>query len=121
MAQSNYPLRLQTSLLRSLRTLAKEEGTSVNQLINVAVAEKLSVMTYSRVFAKGDAEQAPSAILGRLARLGQDQLRRGDELDAPTGGDAGQLRLARARRPAAAVTGLAEEASRLRGPKGKAR
>jgi hypothetical protein len=43
MRKSNFALRLQPSLLEEARKLAQSEGVALNQLINVAVAEKLSV------------------------------------------------------------------------------
>jgi hypothetical protein len=42
MRRSSYPLRLQLSLMEEARKAAASEGVSLNQLINVAVAEKLS-------------------------------------------------------------------------------
>ena len=42
MRRSNVALRLQTSLLDEARRVAESEGVALNQLINVAVAEKLS-------------------------------------------------------------------------------
>ena len=42
MKKSNFALRLPPSLMDEARKLAKAEGVAVNQLINVAVAEKLS-------------------------------------------------------------------------------
>src|SRR5258705_196281 len=42
MRKSNFALRLQPSLLDEARKLAEQEGVSLNQLINVAVAEELS-------------------------------------------------------------------------------
>jgi len=44
MRKSNFALRLQPSLLDEARKLAAEEGVPLNQLINVAVAEKLSAL-----------------------------------------------------------------------------
>jgi hypothetical protein len=41
---STISLRLSESLHRRLRELAKREGVSINQLINSAVAEKLSAL-----------------------------------------------------------------------------
>ena len=41
---STISLRLSESLHRRLRELAKREGISINQLINSAVAEKLSAL-----------------------------------------------------------------------------
>ena len=84
MRKSNYALRLQPSLMEELRKVAAEQETTINQLINVAVAEKLAVLRSRRWFeeraARGDPDQA-LAILTRLGR-GQPPLP-GDELDAP--------------------------------------
>jgi hypothetical protein len=44
MRRSNFALRLQPSLLEELRKAAESEGVAVNQLINVAVAEKVSAL-----------------------------------------------------------------------------
>lgn len=44
MRRSNVALRLQTSLLDEARRVAEDEGVALNQLINVAVAEKLSAL-----------------------------------------------------------------------------
>jgi hypothetical protein len=44
MRRSNYPLRLQRSLKEEARKAAASEGVSLNQLINVAVAEKVSAL-----------------------------------------------------------------------------
>ena len=59
MKKSNFALRLQPALLEELRKLAGEEGVAVNQLINVAVAEKLSALRTEQYFAeraaRGDA------------------------------------------------------------------
>jgi hypothetical protein len=42
MRTSNFALRLQPTLMEEARELAKAEGVALNQLINVAVAEKLA-------------------------------------------------------------------------------
>jgi hypothetical protein len=42
MKTSNFALRLQPTLLEEARAFAKAEGVALNQLINVAVAEKLA-------------------------------------------------------------------------------
>jgi len=44
MRRSNVALRLQASLLEEARRVAESEGVALNQLINVAVAEKLSAL-----------------------------------------------------------------------------
>jgi hypothetical protein len=45
MRKSNYALRLQPSLMEELRKVAAEDQTTINQLINVAVAEKLAAQS----------------------------------------------------------------------------
>jgi hypothetical protein len=44
MRKSNFALRLQPSLLEEAREVAEAEGVALNQLINVAVAEKVSAL-----------------------------------------------------------------------------
>lgn len=50
MSKANYALRLQPSLKSAAERLASEEGTSLNQFINVAVAEKLSALETEAFF-----------------------------------------------------------------------
>ena len=52
MRKSNFALRLQPSLLEEARKLAEAEGVALNQLINVAVAEKLSALRTEEYFAE---------------------------------------------------------------------
>ncbi|HEX4508235.1 MAG TPA: toxin-antitoxin system HicB family antitoxin, partial [Alphaproteobacteria bacterium] len=52
MRKSNFALRLQPSLLDEARKLAEAEGIALNQLINVAVAEKLSALRTEDYFAQ---------------------------------------------------------------------
>ena len=81
MKKSNFALRLQPALLEEVRKLAKAEGVAVNQLINVAVAEKLSALRTEQYFAeraaRGDVSEA-SRILAR-AGVGQPPVP-GDEM-----------------------------------------
>lgn len=62
MRKSNFALRLQPALLDEARKLAAAEGVALNQLINVAVAEKLSALrteSYLRErAARADAKKA---------------------------------------------------------------
>ena len=44
MRDTNFSLRLQRSLMEEARKAAASEGVSLNQLINVAVAEKVSAL-----------------------------------------------------------------------------
>ena len=47
---SNYPLRLLASLKAEAKKVVEEEGTTLNQFINVAVAEKLTALRTSHNF-----------------------------------------------------------------------
>lgn len=65
---SNYALRLPASLKQGAEQVAREDGTTLNQFIVSAVAEKLSAMKTAQYFAdraqRGDL-QAALALLGR--------------------------------------------------------
>lgn len=80
MTTSNYALRLQTSLKAEAERVAKAEGTTLNQFINVAVAEKLSALRTAEYFkeraARGDVPKA----LRLLDRAGDEPPRQGDEI-----------------------------------------
>lgn len=85
MTKANYSLRLQSGLKTEAERVAKAEGTTLNQFINVAVAEKLSALRtadYLRERAKrADLAEAMSLLEG----FGSDvPPRAGDELPPPT-------------------------------------
>ena len=69
---SNYALRLQTSLLNELRTVVEEEGTSINQFINVAVAEKLAALRTESYFRERVHRANREDFLEILERAGGD-------------------------------------------------
>ena len=48
--KSNVALRLQPSLFEEAKRVAEAEGVALNQLINVAVAEKLSALRTDDIF-----------------------------------------------------------------------
>lgn len=50
MTQANYSLRLQAALKSEAERLARQQGTTLNQFINVAVAEKLSALRTADYF-----------------------------------------------------------------------
>jgi len=85
MRRSNVALRLQPSLLEEARKVAQSEGVAVNQLINVAVAEKLSALRtddyFRQMAAHGDIKKALK-ILSR-AGAGNPPMP-GDELAQPS-------------------------------------
>ncbi len=71
MKRSNFALRLQPSLLDEARRLARDEGVALNQLINVAVAEKLSALRTADYFAARAARADIPAALAILERAGR--------------------------------------------------
>jgi hypothetical protein len=86
MRKSNYALRLQPSLMEELRKVAKEDRTTINQLINVAVAEKLAVLRSVRWFQERAARGDPQRALEILSRLGRGKPPLpGDELEEAKG------------------------------------
>jgi len=50
MRRSNFALRLQPSLMEEARKAAESEGVALNQLINVALAEKVSALRTEEYF-----------------------------------------------------------------------
>jgi hypothetical protein len=82
MKRSNFALRLQPGLLEEARKLAEAEGVALNQLINVAVAEKLSALRTEAYFAeraaRGNIEEAKQ-LLRRFGR-GNPPMK-GDEIE----------------------------------------
>jgi hypothetical protein len=79
MRKSNFALRLQPSLFEEARRAAEAEGVALNQLINVAVAEKLSALRTASFFA----ERAQRADIPRAIEL----LQRSGSGNAPVEGD----------------------------------
>ncbi len=80
---SNYALRLQTSLLDELRIVVEEEGTTLNQFINVAVAEKLAALRTEAYFRERAARANGADFLVILEKAGTTVAIAGDEL-SPT-------------------------------------
>lgn len=81
MRKSNFALRLQPSLLEEARKLAEEEGVALNQLINVAVAEKLSALRTRKYFEERTARADVANAREILERAGVGNLPdSGDEL-----------------------------------------
>jgi hypothetical protein len=70
MRKSNFALRLQPSLLDEARKVADNEGVALNQLINVAVAEKLSALRTEDYFAERAARADVPRALDILKRAG---------------------------------------------------
>ena len=81
MTQANYALRLQASIKAEAERLAKAEGTTLNQFINVAVAEKIAALRTADFFRERARCANVEAALALLERLGNDDPPQpGDEL-----------------------------------------
>lgn len=60
---STYPLRLPASLKAAVVEISREEGTSINQFVAMAVAEKVSAMKTAEFFAaRCDATDVEAAL-----------------------------------------------------------
>lgn len=83
MRRSNFALRLQPALLEQLRKAAAAEGVALNQLINVAVAEKLSALRTEEYFEQRSrrADRVQTLRILKKAGKGNAPLA-GDELPA---------------------------------------
>lgn len=80
MRRSNFPLRLASSLLEEARKLANAEGVALNQLINIAVAEKVSALRTQEFFLERTQRANLREALRILERAGTESPRAGDEL-----------------------------------------
>lgn len=86
MRRSNFALRLQPSLLDEARRLAESEGVALNQLINVAVAEKISALRTEEYFMTRARRADPVKIARILRRVGEGNVPvKGDEIPAHAG------------------------------------
>lgn len=84
MTQGNYSLRLQAALKAEAERVAKAEGTTLNQFINVAVAEKLSALRTADYFRERAARVDLEAAWALVEQAGTDEPpREGDELEEP--------------------------------------
>ena len=67
---STYALRLPSSLKAAVREMSRKDGTSINQFVTTAVAEKLSAMRTAEYFAERGAEADIEAARRLLRRSG---------------------------------------------------
>jgi hypothetical protein len=82
MTQANYARRVQASIKADAERLAKAEGTTLNQFINVAVAEKIAALGTADFFRERARRANLSGALALLDRRGCDAPpRSGDELE----------------------------------------
>ena len=74
------PLRLPRSLKEAVARLSKEDGTSINQFVATAVAEKVSALRTARFFEDRRARADFKAFDRILKRRGGRPPREGDEM-----------------------------------------
>jgi hypothetical protein len=78
--QSLYPLRLPRFLQEAVAKVAEREGTSIDQFIAIAVAEKLSALD-TQAFFEEHRRKANLEVFDRIMnRSGGESPRPGDEL-----------------------------------------
>ena len=97
---TTYALRLPKSIKAAAEELSKADGTSLNQFVATAVAEKIAVMKTVAFFEERRQRATGTALLDLLSRPGGEPPREGDEL--PDGWVHTTARAAPARRRAAA-------------------
>src|SRR5262249_51839244 len=76
---NTYPLRLPRSLKQAVERLSREDGTSINQFVATAVAEKISALETARFFADRKRRADFKAFDRIINRRGGKPPRPGDE------------------------------------------
>jgi hypothetical protein len=91
MRRTNFSLRLQPSLMEEARQAAESDGVSLNQLIIVALAEKLSALRTGRYFQERirRADRAETPRIPDRAGKGNSPME-GDELPSDLAPDEGR-------------------------------
>lgn len=82
---STYPLRLPVSIKAEAEKLAQAEGTSLNQFVASAVAEKVAALRTASYFAERKARTDWVAFDRLMARDGGEPPRSGDEMPEKPG------------------------------------
>lgn len=77
-----YPLRLPRSLKETVERLSRQDGTSMNQFVATAVAEKVSALETARYFTDRKARADFKAFDKIMKRRGGKPPRSGDETPA---------------------------------------
>jgi hypothetical protein len=71
MRRSNFALRVPPSLLEEARKAADSEGVALNQLITLALAEKVSALRRLEYFEERARRANPAKVKQILARVGK--------------------------------------------------
>ena len=78
-----YPLRMPSSLKQAVTEVSRRDGTSINQFVNTAIAEKLSAMRTAEFFAERSSQADIDAARRLLRRSGGQPPDLSDRLDDP--------------------------------------
>jgi hypothetical protein len=81
---STYPLRLPVSIKAEAERLAAEDGSSLNQFVATAVAEKIAALRTADFFSDRKGKGDRDAFRRLMTRDGGESPQRGDEA-APSG------------------------------------
>jgi hypothetical protein len=75
-----YPLRLPRSLIEAVERLSREDRTSINQFVAMAVAEKVSALQTATYFVDRKVSADFKAFDRIMKRKGGNPPRKGDEM-----------------------------------------
>lgn len=78
--KETYPLRLPRSLKKAVERLSAQDGTSINQFVAMAVAEKVSALETATFFEDRKARADFKAFDRIMRRRGGEPPREGDEI-----------------------------------------
>jgi len=78
---ATFPLRLPVSMKAALEKIAKRDGTSLNQFLVIAAAEKISAMETESFFAERRVRADDEAFLRILNRKGGEPPRPEDAIE----------------------------------------
>ncbi len=78
---STFPLRLPLSMKTALEKISQRDGTSMNQFLVVAAAEKIAAMETERFFAERKDRADRKAFRRILNRKGGEPPRREDAIE----------------------------------------
>lgn len=78
-ATSTFPLRLPRSIKAAVEKVSKQDGTSINQFVATAVAEKLAVMDAEQFFNARRSRANLKKFDAIMKRKGRSPPRAGDE------------------------------------------
>lgn len=78
---STFPLRLPVSMKAALERISKRDGTSLNQFLVIAAAEKIAAMETEQFFEQRKTRGNPKAFRRILNRKGGEPPRPEDAID----------------------------------------